>query len=111
VFTGSRGGTPKRGSWRSTVKWTTRVKEVGLPAGFHFHDLRHTGNHLASKTGASTRELMHRMGHGSMRAALIYQHATDERAREIANRLNEVVARESESDDDDGAAGALVPTV
>jgi hypothetical protein len=54
---------------------------------------------------------MHRMGHGSMRAALIYQHATDERAREIANRLNEVVARESESDDDDGAAGALVPTV
>jgi hypothetical protein len=53
---------------------------------------------------------MHRMGHGSMRAALIYQHATDERAREIANRLNEVVARESESDDEDGAAGVLVPT-
>ena len=61
VFTGSRGGTPKRGSWRTTVKWTTRVKEAGLPAGFHFHDLRHTGNHLASKSGASTRELMHRM--------------------------------------------------
>ena len=31
-------------------------------------------------------------------------------AREIAARLNEVVARESESDDDDGAAGVLVPT-
>lgn len=53
---------------------------------------------------------MHRMGHGSMRAALNYQHATDERAREIANRLNEVVARDSESGDDDGAAGVLVPT-
>ena len=55
----------------------------------------HTGNHLASKSGASTRELMHRMGHGSMRAALIYQHNTDERAREIAAGLNEVVARET----------------
>lgn len=110
VFTGPRGGTPKRGSWRSTVKWTTKVKEAGLPAGFHFHDLRHTGNHLASKSGASTKELMHRMGHGSMRAALIYQHNTDERAREIAVRLNEVVARETKRDDDDGAAGVLVPT-
>jgi integrase len=110
IITGSRGGTPKRGSWRSTVKWTTRVKDAGLPAGFHFHDLRHTGNHLASKSGASTRELMHRMGHGSMRAALIYQHATDARAREIAARLNDVVARENRPDDEDGADGVLVPT-
>jgi integrase len=110
VFTGPRGGTPKRGSWRSTVKWTATVVKVGLPAGFHFHDLRHTGNHLASKSGASTKELMHRMGHGSMRAALIYQHNTDERAREIAARLNDVVAREAKGDDDGGAAGVLVPT-
>jgi hypothetical protein len=58
----------------------------------------------------STKELMHRMGDGSMRAALIYQHNTDERAREIAARLNEVVAREARRDDDDGAAGVLVPT-
>jgi hypothetical protein len=42
------------------------------------------------------------MGHGSMRAALIYSHKTDERAREIAVRLNEVVARQSKRDDDDG---------
>jgi len=45
-----------------------------------------------------------------MRTALIYQHNTDERAREIAARLNEVVAREAKRDDDDGAAGLLVPT-
>lgn len=53
---------------------------------------------------------MHRMGHGSMRAALIYQHKTDQRAREIAVRLNEVVARESKRDDDDGATAVLMPT-
>lgn len=114
VFLGVRGGTPKRGSWRTTVKWTKRVAEAGLPAGFTFHDLRHTGN-LASMSGASTQELMQRMGHSTMRAALIYQHATDERAREIADRLNAVVERETKvgdeggPDDPDGAAGVLVP--
>ncbi|GAB3829683.1 tyrosine-type recombinase/integrase [Kribbella italica] len=116
VFVGERGGTPKRGSWRSTVRWTQRVKDAGLPAGFSFHDLRHTGNHLAARSGASTKELMQRMGQSTMRAALIYQHATDQRAREIADKLNELVEgeikaiSEGKPDDDDGAAGVLVPT-
>jgi hypothetical protein len=43
-------------------------------AGIHIHDLRHAGNHFAAMTGASTRELMGRMGYASMDAALIYQH-------------------------------------
>jgi integrase len=60
---------------------------VGL-AGFHFHDLRHTGNTLAASAGASTREFMHRMGHATLRAALIYQHATSERDREIARAMD-----------------------
>ena len=67
------------------------VVEAGLPAGFHFHDLRHTGNNLAAASGASTRELMYRMGHGSMRAALIYQHATNQRDREIADSLQKLI--------------------
>jgi hypothetical protein len=41
------------------------------PAGFHFHDLRHLGNMMAASAGASTRDLMHRMGQSTMRAALI----------------------------------------
>ena len=45
-----------------------------------------------------------------MRATLIYQHATEARGREIADRLNDVVTREHMTDDEDGAAGALVPT-
>ena len=65
-----------------------------MPAGFHFHDLRHTGNNLAAASGASTRELMYRMGHGSMRAALIYQHATSQRDREIADALQKLIERE-----------------
>jgi integrase len=68
----------------------TRRRPARAPA-LIFHDLRHTGNHLAAESGASTRELMHRMGHSTMAAALRYQHATDERARQIADRLSEVV--------------------
>jgi hypothetical protein len=39
-------------------------------------------------------ELMHRMGHGTMRAALIYQDATGERDREIADALQFRIERE-----------------
>lgn len=124
VFVGEKGAVLKRGNWRRSVKWTKAVDEAGLPDGFRFHDLRHTGNHLAAAAGASTRELMHRMGHGSTRAALIYQHATSDRDLEIAKELSRraMAAREKaekeaqgEGDDqednqpDDGAAGALVP--
>jgi integrase len=93
VFTGERGGTPRRGNWRSNVRWAQLVEGVGLPKGFRFHDLRHTGNHLAAQTGASTRELMQRMGHSTVRAAMVYQHATDARSRELADRLD-VLLRE-----------------
>jgi integrase len=56
--------------------------------GLRFHDLRHTGNTMAAATGASTRELMVRMGYASARAALIYQHATRERDEAIAAALS-----------------------
>lgn len=98
VFTGDRAGPLRRGNFHRATAWTRTVVAAGLPSGFHFHDLRHTGNHLAATAGASTRELMHRMGHGSMRAALIYQHATSERDRAIARRLNDLV-RGDEHDD------------
>jgi hypothetical protein len=37
---------------------------------------------------------MHRMGHETMRAALIYQHAAGERDREIADALQFRIERE-----------------
>jgi hypothetical protein len=54
-------------------------------------------------TGASTRELMSRMGHSSARAALIYQHATSQRDRTLANSLAKPV--ENGGDDQSVAAG------
>jgi len=61
--------------------WRKACADAGIK-GLHFHDLRHTGNTMAAATGASTKELMARFGHGTARAALIYQHATEDRQRD-----------------------------
>jgi hypothetical protein len=41
----------------------------------------------------STKELMARMGHDSARAALIYQHASEERDVILADGLSTIVAQ------------------
>jgi integrase len=110
VFTGPKGGAIWRGNFRKLTAWTKTVADLGL-AGLHFHDLRHTGNTMAARSGVSTRDLMGRMGHDSVRAAIIYQHATTEADARIAATLEaELVADDDDqADDDDGPAGALVP--
>ena len=89
VFTAPEGGLIRRSNFRRRV-WSEATAAVGLDH-LHLHDLRHTGNTLAASTGASTKELMARMGHASSRAALIYQHATQERDDEIADALSKLV--------------------
>ena len=88
VFRGPKGAVPRSSNW--SVTWREVTASVGLN-GLHFHDLRHTGNTLAASTGASTKELMARMGHASPRAALIYQHATQARDEAIANGLSTLI--------------------
>jgi integrase len=90
VFCGAKGAPLARSNW--TRKWHEALKAAGIE-GLHFHDLRHTGNTLAAATGASTKELMARMGHASPRAALIYQHATRERDMAIADALDQLIGR------------------
>ena len=46
---------------------------------------------MAAGQGASLRELMERMGHSSARAALIYQHATQERDEAIAAGMGKLL--------------------
>ncbi|MEV0688753.1 tyrosine-type recombinase/integrase [Streptomyces sp. NPDC050388] len=88
VFVGAKGATPRRNHFNRL--WRKACSDAGIK-GLHFHDLRHTGNTLAASTGASTRELMARMGHSTARAALIYQHASAERDRLIADALSDLV--------------------
>ena len=87
VFTGPKGAPIRRSNFNPLVGWSAAVAAIGSP-GLHFHDLRHTGNTLAAATGVSTRDLMARMGHDSMNAAIIYQHATRQADRIIADALD-----------------------
>lgn len=82
-------GAPMRRATLYTA-WGRATRAVGI-TGLRFHDLRHTGNTLAAATGASTKELMARMGQSSPRAALIYQHATQDRDAAIAAGLSSMV--------------------
>ncbi|MHB8434917.1 MAG: tyrosine-type recombinase/integrase [Acidimicrobiales bacterium] len=85
LFTGIKGG-PLRVHVLQKI-WDRARRSIGR-ADLHLHDLRHSGNTWAAATGASTRELMARMGHSSPRAALLYQHATADRDRAIAAALS-----------------------
>jgi integrase len=84
VFTGPKGAQLRRSNFSRA--WNEAVRASGL-SGFHFHDLRHTGNQMAADEGASLRELMERMGHSSARAALIYQHRSMQRDKAIADAM------------------------
>ncbi|MEV8310440.1 tyrosine-type recombinase/integrase [Streptomyces flavidovirens] len=101
VFTGARGGQLRRNNFRRI--WLRAVEKAGL-GDVHFHDLRHTGNTLAATGGATTRELMQRMGHSSVRAALIYQHLVNGRDHAIAAHVDEQIkkVRPAESEEASG---------
>ena len=94
VFPG-RAGRPFRTATLHAA-WHRALAATSGSTGLRFHDLRHTGNTLAAATGASTKELMSRMGHASPRAALIYQHATQDRDAEIAAGLSDLIVQARE---------------
>jgi integrase len=56
--------------------------------GFRFHSLRHTGLTAYAQAGATLKELQERGGHKDAAVALRYQHATLERDRALARKLD-----------------------
>ncbi|MEY9965976.1 integrase [Streptacidiphilus sp. MAP12-16] len=88
VFLGERGAPFRRSTFGR--KWRKARTELGMP-DFRLYDSRHTGNTLAANTGASLADLMAHMGHASVRAAMIYQHATAEQQRKIADGISAAV--------------------
>lgn len=63
---------------------------IGHPE-LHWHDLRRTAATLGAQSGATVREMQHRLGHATPSMALHYQGATAERDRAIADRLSAMV--------------------
>ena len=66
-------------------------KSAGRP-DLRWHDLRHTGATNAAPY-ATTRELMTFMGHSTMSAALIYQHAVEDRMAGLSAAMNTQIPR------------------
>ena len=108
MFPGAKGGPVRRSGFNSRTRWVDVVTEMGLP-GLHFHDLRPTGNMLAAESGAGLKDLMARMGHDNVRAAMIYQHAVRGADEMITDAMDRQLGTRDE-DGDGGEAGALVPT-
>lgn len=104
VFLGERGAVLRRSNFNK-LGWSKAAEAVGAK-GLHFHDLRHTGNTFAAQSGASTKDLMARMGHDSMNAAIIYQHATREADGAIAAAMSDAIeAYRKVHGDEGGSAG------
>ncbi|MFJ2030668.1 replication initiator [Streptosporangium sp. NPDC087985] len=107
LFPGAKGGPLRRSGFNMRTRWVNVVGEMGLP-GLHFHDLRHTGNMLAAESGAGLKDLMARMGHDNVRAAMIYQHAVRGADRAIMDAIDRKL-EEHEDHEDGGSTGAVVP--
>jgi integrase len=67
-----------------------RADALGLDT-LRFHDLRHFAGTQAAIVGATTAEVMARLGHSTTTAAMRYQHAAAGRDEEIAAALSNVV--------------------
>lgn len=95
LFTSPNGALLRASNFRRNV-WLPATTAVGRP-GRRFHDLRHAAATFAALTGASTKDLMARMGHRSQAAAVRYQHATRAQQAAIAQKLDEMLTIDAEA--------------
>lgn len=66
---------------------TRALREMGR-SDIRVHDLRHTGQVLAAQSGATLADLMARLGHSSVNAAMKYAHAAGDHGRQVADRMD-----------------------
>lgn len=74
--------------------WTRAKRLAGVDPDIRFHDLRHLAGTTAASAGASTKEIMARLGHSTPDASLRYLKATEARDAEIVEGMGERIARE-----------------
>lgn len=72
--------------------WEKARAGIGKPT-LRVHDLRHVGAVLATQSGSTTAELMHRLEHTTPAMALRYQHVAEGRDAKIAERLSRLAGQ------------------
>jgi integrase len=89
VFTSTAGAPLDRHLWAATWR---RARRAAGHDELRFHDCRHLAGTLAAQSGATLKELMARLGHSTINAAMTYQFAAQERDRELADRMDAMLA-------------------
>lgn len=90
LFPGDGGGHLRADQYRT--HWEKARAAIGKPK-LRVHDLRHVGAVLAAQSGATTAELMHRLGHSTPQMALVYQHVGEGRDAAIAEAMSRTAAQ------------------
>jgi integrase len=88
VFTNTHGRPVRATIWAAA--WNDARKATGLHA-LRLHDLRHLAGTLTAQAGATTREVMDRLGHSSVDAAMRYQHVAEQRRSAVARRIDDLL--------------------
>ncbi|OAH41628.1 hypothetical protein AYJ66_06450 [Dietzia cinnamea] len=91
IFTTKDGNRLLHSTYRDTFQ--AALKRAGIDRPVKVHHLRHLGAVLAARAGATTKELMARLGHTTPAAAMIYQHAAAGRDEEIARKMAELAGQ------------------
>ncbi len=108
VFPDEQGSIPShRRDW---AEWKSLLVEAGVRNG-RLHDARHTAATVLLILGVSERAVMGLMGWSTTAMAARYQHMVDAVRTDVARQVDGLIWQpEAERpDDDDGAAGVLVP--
>lgn len=87
LFTSTEGD--RLGEWTLRYHFEKATKTIDR-TDLRLHDLRHQGAVLAAQAGATTKELMARLGHSTPNMAMRYQHAAAGRDAQIAERLSQL---------------------
>jgi integrase len=88
VFVGPKGGALRGSGFHASV-WKPAKDSLDLPGNLHLHDLRGVSATFAARQGATTKELMARLGHSTPEMALRYQRAEADRDKELAKRMSD----------------------
>ena len=86
-LSGQKGGALSTANFGADV-WRPAVAAIGLK-GFTFHGLWGVSATLAARQGATTKELMRRLGHRTPDMAMRYQRAESERDRALAQAMSD----------------------
>lgn len=91
VFVTSRGGRVSQAAFTKPFK--DALEAIGRRE-VRVHDLRHFGAVAAAQAGATTKELMDRLGHSTPTMSMRYQHVAKDRPAALAARMSRMVQNE-----------------